>query len=424
MNVVLVGLSHHTAPVAIRERYAVAESALSGLNEKLVRSSDIDEAALISTCNRTEVLAVSRSPDRALERLLDFLRHELGDGSASVAHVYELRDADVVAHLFRVAASLDSMVLGEAQILGQVKAAYRAGVQGRSVGPVLNRLFQGAFRAAKRVRSETGLGASPISLARIGVQLACELFETLAGKKVLLLGSGAMAESALRGLQEAGVESVAVLSRTPESAKRLARRFAGRSAGLDALDEELSAAAVVLSSLQVERPLLGRAQLEGPMRARQGRPLLIVDLGVPRNVEPSVNTLEDVYLYDLDDLERVAERGRGQRGAALEEALAILASERDRFEVWRAQLPLVPTIRQLVRYASELARSEARRAASGVTGSEASPEALERMAERIVAKLLHQPLQRLRAESELGAGLYYADAVRRLFGLELEDDEE
>ncbi len=160
------------------------------------------------------------------------------------------------------------------------------------------------------------------------------------------------------------------------------------------------------------------------MRARQGRPLLIVDLGVPRNVEPSVNTLEDVYLYDLDDLERVAERGRAQRGAALEAALVILASERDRFEAWRAQLPLVPTMRQLVRYANELARSEARRAASGATGSEASPEVLERMAERIVAKLLHQPLQRLRAEAELEGGLYYADAVRRLFGLELEDDEE
>ena len=424
MNVVLVGLSHHTAPVAIRERYVVTESALSGLNEKLVRGSDIDEAALISTCNRTEVLAVSRSPERALEHLLDFLRYELGDGSASVAHVYELRDADAVAHLLRVAASLDSMVLGEAQILGQVKAAYRAGVQGRSVGPILNRLFQSAFRAAKRVRSETGLGASPVSLARIGVQLACELFESLAGKKVLLLGSGAMAESALRGLQEAGAESVAVLSRTPELALRLARRFAGRSAGLDALDEELSAAAVVLCSLQVERPLLGRAQLEGPMRRRQGRPLLIVDLGVPRNVEPSVNTLEDVYLYDLDDLERVAERGRAQRGAALEAALAILASERDRFEAWCAQLPLVPTIRKLVQYANELARSEARRAASGATGSEASLEVLERMAERIVAKLLHQPLRRLRAESELAGGLYYADAARRLFGLELEDDEE
>ena len=423
MNVVLVGLSHHTAPVAIRERYAVTDSALSGVNEKLVRSPDIDEAALISTCNRTELLAVSRSPERALERLLGFLRYELGDGSAGPQHVYELSDADAVMHLFRVAVSLDSMVLGEAQILGQIKAAYRAGVQGRSVGPILNRLFQSAFRVAKRVRSETGLGASPISLARIGVQLASELFESLEGKKVLLLGSGAMAESALRGLQGAGAESVTVLSRTTESATRLARRFAGRPAALDALSAELPSAAVVLSSLQLERPLLGREQLEGPMRERQGRPLLIVDLGVPRNVESDVNALENVYLYDLDDLERVAERGRAQRGAAQEAALALLAFERERFEAWRARLPLVPTIRRLVRYANELARIEARRASSGLAGSGASQAELERMAEGIVAKLLHQPLQRLRAETELEGGLYYAEAVRRLFGLELEDDE-
>ncbi len=159
------------------------------------------------------------------------------------------------------------------------------------------------------------------------------------------------------------------------------------------------------------------------MRERQGRPLLIVDLGVPRNVESDVNALENVYLYDLDDLERVAERGRAQRGAAQEAALALLALERERFEAWRARLPLVPTIRRLVRYANELARIEARRASSGLAGSGASQAELERMAEGIVAKLLHQPLQRLRAETELEGGLYYAEAVRRLFGLELEDDE-
>jgi len=425
VNLLLVGLNHRSAPVAVREQYAVAPSELSGLDEKLVRSSGIDEAALLSTCNRTEVLAVSRSPETALERLLVFLRHELGDGSAGPSQVYELHDTDAVGHLFRVASSLDSMVLGEAQILGQVKQAYRGALEAGSLGPVLNRLFQSAFRAAKRVRSETGLGASSLSVGRIGVQLACELFESLAGKKVLLLGAGVMAESALRGLQEAGVERIVVVSRTLESAERLAGRFSGRPASLDSLADELSDASVVLSSVQVDRPLLGRAQLDVPMRARQGRPLLIVDLGVPRNVDPRVNELENVYLYDMDDLEGIVARGRAQRGAELQAALGILTQEQDRFEAWRTRLPLVPTIRELVRHANELARVEARRASTRPElAATVSPETLERLAEGIVAKLLHRPLEQLRKEAEWQGGLYYADAVRRLFGLELEDDSE
>ena len=425
MNLLLVGLNHRTAPVAIRERYAVAPSEFGGLNEKLARSPDIDEVVLISTCNRTELLAVSRAQESALECLHAFLRHELGDGSAGPSHIYELRDADVVMHLFRVAASLDSMVLGEAQILGQIKAAYRAGVAGHSVGPILNRLFQTAFRAAKRVRSETGLGASSVSLARVGVQLARELFESLDGKTALLIGAGEMAESALRGLQDAGVESVVVLSRTLESATRLAKRLSGRPASLEALQTELGTASVAISSVQVDRPILGPADLECAMQARRGRPLLLVDLGVPRNVDSAVNEIENVYLYDLDDLEEVAERGRAQRGAAVEPALAILSRERDRFEAWRAHLPLIPTIRELVNHANHLAKLEVRRVAADLgDASPARQEVLERVAEGIVAKLLHRPLECLRAESEEGGGPYYAEALRRLFGLELEDDEE
>ncbi len=425
MTLLLIGLSHHTTPVAIREHYSVRPSELSGLNEKLVRSSEIDEAAPVCTCNRTELLVVSRTPEAALERAHAFMRHELGDGSARPSHLYELREADAVLHLFRVAASLNSMVLGEAQILGQVKLAYRAGVAGRSVGPILNRLFQSAFRAAKRVRSETGLGASPVSVARIGVDLARELFESLEGKRVLLLGAGEMAESALRSLQEAGAGDSVVLSRSSESATRLARKFAGRAGSLEALPEELGSASVVLCSLQVDRPVVSLREIESSMRARQGRPLLLVDLGLPRNVDPAVNELENVYLYDLDDLEEVAKRGRAQRGAAIESALAILYRERDRFEGWLARLPLVPTIRELLAQAHELARAEARRAAgSGEVSTNDSQEAFERMAETIVAKLLHRPLKQLRAESEAGAGPYYAEAVRRLCGLELEDEEE
>jgi glutamyl-tRNA reductase len=425
MSLLLIGISHRTAPVGIRERYTVAPAALSGLNEKLVQTEEVEEAALISTCNRTEILAVAQTSERGLQGLHAFFQREVGDGSAGPQHFYELREADTVMHVLRVATSLDSMVLGEAQILGQLKQGYRAAVAARSVGPILNRLFQRAFRAAKRVRSGTGLGGSTVSVARVGVHLARQLFESLERKKVLLLGAGEMAESALGGLREAGVEDVVILSRTLEAATRLAGRLSGRPAALDALQVELVSADVVLSSLQLEQPILEPPDLERAMRERQGRPLLIVDLGIPRNVASAVNDVENVYLYDLDDLEDVAARGRADRQAAVEPALEILAQERDRFESWRASLQLVPTIRELQNLANGLGRAEALRLAAQFGEPLAdNHEALSRLAEGIVAKLLHRPLECLRSESAEGGGLYYADAVRRLFGLEVGEEDE
>jgi len=210
----LVGLSYRTAPVAVRERYAVAPVHLVERDAKLVSEARLDEAALLSTCNRTELIAAARSDERALDYLHRFMREELGDGSAAPAQIYELRGGDVVEHVFRVAGGLDSMVLGEAQILGQLKDAYRAAVAARSCGPVLSRLFQHAFRAAKRMRSNTGLGASQVSVARVGVSLAREIFEDFADKQVLLLGAGEMAESALHGLREAGARRISAAAHT------------------------------------------------------------------------------------------------------------------------------------------------------------------------------------------------------------------
>ncbi len=424
MNLVLIGLNYRTAPVTVRERYAVPARAVSALNEKLVHGLDIAEAALISTCNRTELLAVSSGAEAVREPLQDFFQSQLGDGSARGEQLYELREGDAVLHVLRVAASLDSMVLGEAQILGQLKQAYRAAMEARSLGPVLHRLFQRAFGAAKRVRTETGLGASTVSLARVGVHLARELFESLRRKRVLLLGAGEMAESALRGLCDAGAGEVVVLSRTREAAVRLAERLGGRPGSLEELPRELVAADVIVSSLQTLEPVLLPFDLLHAAAARHGRPLLVVDLGIPRNVACEVNELENVYLYNLDDLEHVAERGREDRKATVETAERIVQREHERFERWRASLPLAPTIRLLTEHARQLARGEARRLSGQLQNPTADPQVtLERLAEGIVAKLLHQPLRRLRAESERGASLYYADSVRQLFGLEDEDEE-
>lgn len=422
MSLLLVGLSHKTAPLEVRERYAVSGAELAMHDEKLLASGALDEAALISTCNRTELVAVARAGALAIDELRRFLHEAVGDSSASPDQVYELEDAEVVRHVFEVAASLDSMVIGEAQILGQIKHAYRAAVAARTCGPVLNRLFQQSFRAAKRVRSETGLSQAATSVARVGVQLAREIFEPFAGKHVLLLGAGEMAESALLGLRDAGAQDVTILNRTASRADRLAARLGARALPFESLELELQAADVLLCSLEVDGPLVETGLLSRVMQHRQGLPLLVIDLGMPRNVDPAAQELENLYLYDIDDLEAVAERGRVARGEAIEPARQIVAQERARFARWQAALPLVPTIRELHELALRLAREEARRSASrlGAT-SEEMREALDRLADAIAAKILHRPLQRLRSEAEDGSA-YYAEAVRHLFGLEEEEE--
>ena len=422
MNLFLVGMSYRTAPVAVRERYAVPPAQLSERTAKLVRSASLDEGALVSTCNRTEILGAARSGDVALERIHRFLREELGDGSASPTQIYELRDGEVVRHLFRVASGLDSMVLGEAQILGQLKDAYRAAVEARSAGPVLNRLFQHAFRTAKRVHSETGLGSASVSVARVAVQLAREIFESFEGKRVLLIGAGEMAESALHGLREAGASKLCVVNRTLATAVELAGRHGGTARPLEALGEELARADVAITSVQVDRPLIGRPELERALAHRRGHPLVVIDLGIPRNVDAAAAALENLYTYDLDDLEATAERGRASRASAADAAGAIARAEGDRFLRWLAILPHTPTIRELHARLDALALEEVRRTVSrlGASAAGVEPE-LERLAQAIVAKLLHRPLERLRREASSGAAPYYSEALRELFGLEEED---
>jgi len=422
LNLLLVGMSHRTAPVHVRERYAVGSEQLRGVHEKLVREPGCDEAVLISTCNRLEVVVASRDLGDAVERVHAFVANEIGDGSAAPDQLYELRDGEAAKHVFRIASSLDSMVLGEAQILGQIKQAYRQAAAAGSVGPILHRLFERAFRTAKRVRSETGLGGSVVSVARVGVQLAAEVFEDLDAKRVLLVGAGEMAESALLGLREVGARDIVVANRSVESAGELASRFAARALGLDSLEAELTAADIAVVSVASARPLIASELLARCMARRIGRPLLMMDLGVPRNVDPQASLLDDLYLYDLDDLDEVSARGRAQRREAVGPAEAIVAEEVSRYERWRAGLDAVPVIRELRDRVLELARVEAQRGARRHPDSPEFREALERALEDVAKKLLHRSFERLRAEAEEDGSPYYADAVREIFGLGEEDE--
>lgn len=407
MKLVLVGLSHRTAPVEVRERFSGA-----GFD-----AAAFAEGASISTCNRIEHLAVAEDPSLAAQQLRARFGPEVG------ALLYELHGVDAVRHVFRVASSLDSMVVGEAQILGQLKDAYRTSFADGSCGPVLHQLFQRAFRTAKRVRSETGLGAGQVSIARVGVQLAAEVFETLEDKRVLLVGAGEMAESALSGLHHAGARHLRILNRTRAAAEQLAQHLGARSGGLDELPEALGECDVALTSLSVERPLLDRAVLREATAARHGRSLLLIDLGIPRNVDPDVNQLEDVYLYDLDDLDAVAQRGQAQRRAAVLPAEAIVEAECERFERWHTGLAALPLIKGLRERGEALMEEELRRAlASLPPGESEARHAIERLAESLLARLLHGPLTHLRAEAEEGNAPYYADAIAEIFGLGEEDD--
>jgi len=420
VRILLVGMNHRTAPVEVRERFAV-DDPLPWL-QKLVATQEIEEAVLLSTCNRVELVATARSLDAGRHRLRAFFHRELGHAAVLPQHesalLYEHVDADAVRHLFRVAASIDSLVVGEPQILGQVKDAYRLAAEGGACGPLLNRLFTSAFATAKRVRNETAIAARPVSMARVAVDLARQIFETLADKHALLVGAGEMIEAALEALRGAGLASVAVANRTPERAAGLAARFGATAHGLDELPRLLADADVVLTSIGAERPLLDAPLFEAALRARRRRPIFAIDLGVPRNVDPIVNQLDDVYLYDVDDLSGVAEANAEERRRETVRAEALVQEEVERFDGWLGALRAVPTIRRLRARAEAIRAAEIEKAVAKLALDEAGRRGVEAVTRAIVNKILHAPVSKLREQAERDEGLAYLEAAKVLFALD------
>jgi len=426
MSLLLLGMSHRTASVELRERYAV-EDARPALT-KLVASPEIDEAVLIATCNRVEVVVWTRALDAARLRLRSLFERELASeglhGSPRPAGLdaalYELVDGAAVRHVLRVACALDSLVVGEPQILGQVKDAYRVAIACGACGPILGRLYPRAFATAKRVRNETTLAERPVSVARVAVDLARQIFESLADKAALLVGAGDMIELALEALRRHGLGAVRVVNRTPARAAALAARFGATAHGLDELPALLHRSDLVLTCIGGEKPLLTAALVREALRERGHRPLFAIDIGVPRNVDPAVNELDTVYLYDLDDLASLAEANARERQGEVERAETIVAAEQQRFEGWLGALAAVPTIRALRARAEQIRRGELERGLAGVSLDPKSAAAVEAVTRGIVNKLLHAPLSRLREELEGEAGLAHLEAARTLFAL---DDE-
>ena len=417
MLVAVAGMSHRSAPVEVRERVAFPPCAGRSFLRRLKDEGAVSEAVLLSTCNRTEVYAVVED-EGARGRMLDLLAEDRGVERASLEQdTYWLTDAEAVRHLYRVASSLDSMVVGEGQILGQVREAYRAATEEHCAGQILNRLFHTSLRVGKKVRSETGIGDSSLSVPRVAVKLAEEVFGDLTGRRALVLGAGDMSELVVKHLKDRGVADLLIANRTPQRASLLAERVGGRAVAFDALAAELTEVDVVVSSTGSGEWVVQSETVAGALSLRS-EPLFFIDIAVPRDIDPVVQTLERVYLYDIDDLQAVVERNAEGRQDAAEDGEAMISPAVLEFTGWLSTLHVVPLIQELRDGAEQIRRHELARALSRMELSPEEAASVERMSYSLVNKLLHGPIQEIKARAEAGSPLESSEVRRRLMALD------
>jgi len=418
MRLLAVGLSHRSAPVDVRERVDFARQGLGSALAALADEGIGSEAVVLATCNRAEVYLVadSESAEESMARFISAY-HEVERASIA-GHLYRHKGAEVARHLFRVAAGLDSLVVGEPQILGQVKAAYSVAHEGRFTGAVTNRLFHAAFSAGKRVRSETGLAEGAVSVSYAAIGLAQKILGDLEDLSVLILGAGEMAKLTGLHLQAQHVKTVTIVSRTLQAAEDLARQLGGRALPWDDLVPALTAADIVVTATGASEPVLSRPLVEQAVRRRRNRPLFLIDIAVPRDVEPSVGDIEQVFLYNIDDLQAIVRENLTRRSAELSQAEAIVEEEVTRFVSWLQSRDVVPTVVALRQRFEAVRRAELERLAPKLSGL--TPEARARVDDvtrLIVEKLLLIPTEQLKAVSDEALVVTYADALNRLFGL-------
>jgi glutamyl-tRNA reductase len=417
---VVVGLSHRTAPVEVREHLAVAPDRLEQELREIAANARFDEALLISTCNRVELYATSVNPIEAVQSAREALSKRLPE-TAPEDTLYQERGIDVVRHVFRVASSLDSLVVGEPQILGQVKEAFDAAQGAGTVGTLLGRCFTQAFATAKRVRSETAIAEGTVSVSSIACELATKIFGNLEGRRTLLLGAGEMGESAARSLRQTGTQ-LHVVNRSEERARALAESCEARTAPYERPTTDLVEADVVVASTASPKFILTPELMKGVVRTRRHRPLFIIDIAVPRDVDPRVGNMDNVFVYDVDDLQQVAEENLSVRAREATQAESIVEEEVESFLSWRRSLELAPTIVALRRRFGQVADEELQRALPRLQSmSESDRAVLEAMGRSLVNKLLHQPMTQLKAGAGEPDGALLIDAIRRLFVLSDEE---
>jgi glutamyl-tRNA reductase len=424
MNLVIVGLNHNSAPVAIREKLSFPASTVAGPLGKLTNHYGLNEAVILSTCNRVEVLAITDNMEKGVWEVKRFLSdfHDIPLETLD-EHLYTYCGEEAVKHLFRVAAGLDSMIMGEPQILGQVKDSYGHAVEYGSAGVIVNKLYHKAFQVSKRIRTETKIGESAVSISFAAVELAKKIFGELAGKSVMLIGAGEMAELAARHLMGNGISELLVANRTYERAVDMARSFSGTAIMFREFPHYLKNVDIVIASTGAASFIITPDAINDVMRERRYKPMFFIDISVPRNVDPLVNDIDNAYVYDIDDLQGVVQSNLNERQKEAEQAEFIIDEEIEKFYRWIKSLDVVPTIIALKQYCDSVRKAELEKGAAMIGDlSKKEAKAIDAMTKAIVNKILHNPIVHLKKDASRIEGDLYIDTIRKLFDLDVTDD--
>ena len=422
MNIILVGLSHKTAPLEMRERLAFAEALIPDALGRLIDQETVDEGLIVSTCNRVEIIAsTADGADRGIACLADFLSefHQLAPDTLN-GHLYRHADAEAIKHLFRVASSLDSMVVGESQILGQVKQAYQHAINAGTIGRVLSQVMHRSLSVAKRIRSETGVAQNPVSVSSVAVELARKIFEDLTDKTVLLVGAGEMGELAARSLLDAGTGKLIVTNRTAERAEEIARKYSGGAVNFEAFYDVLPSADIVLCSTGAPDYIIRPAETRRALKSRKKGPVLFIDISVPRNIDPRLADVENAFLFDVDDLESIVKANIREREQEAERAEAIIESEVQHFVQQLRSLDIGPAVVEVKELLSQIVVSEYRRNRKRLgdlsTEQEAAIEDI--LIPALVNKLSHPMIVHIRNAARDGQPTQVMDELRKMIRIE------
>ena len=420
MSLITVGINHKTAPVEIRERVSFAPDRLADALHELTASEQVSEAAILSTCNRTELVCCSNENDG--NTVIDWFEHyhKLRDDEVR-PFIYVHPDQLAVRHVLRVASGLDSLILGEPQILGQIKDAYSKAEQAGTIGKLLSRLFQHTFSVAKQVRTDTAIGSSPVSVAFAAVNLAKQIFSGMEEHTALLIGAGETIELAARHLQATGIGRIIIANRTVEKAHALAQEFDAYAIALGEIPAHLAEADIVISSTASQLPILGKGAVERAVKQRKHRPMLMIDIAVPRDIEPEVSQMEDIYLYTVDDLQEIVEEGLKSRREAAGQAEEIIDTQVAHFMGWLQSLNAVDTICQFREHAMGIREAEVAKALQMLSNGADADKVLQKLAHNLTNKLTHAPSVQLRQAGFEGRD-EILDAARLLFQLKKTDN--
>lgn len=425
MYVLLAGLNHRTAPVEVRERFSICGAELLRAYQELKDHADLEAAVILSTCNRTEVYATAKDIQKGLAAMADFLgRFAQMDEDDLNRYLYQPNCYDAILHLFRVASGLDSMIMGEPQILGQVKEGHQSALEAEASDGVLNALFQRAIYVGKKVRTDTDIDRHPFSVSHAAVELARQILGDLDNKTVLVTGAGEMSETTIRYLMANGLNSVIISNRSYDKAVRMAENFNGRAVYFDQLPTELSQADIVISCTAASHYVLREDNCRSVLESRQARKIIMIDIAVPRDIDPALKDIPGVFIYDIDQLENVVDADYEARQSVIAEAEKIILKELDKFNDWLGSLYVVPVIKALKQKGEIIKKNEIKRACNRLGQlSLQEQNVIASMAHSIVNQLLHFPTVNLRELAATQQGHLYAEVAKKLFALQIDNEE-